>query len=217
VNAFRFPRSAVLLLGPTGSGKTPLGDYLEHHGIAGRRCFHFDFGVTLRKAAAGESPAFLSDGDMATVRQVLASGALLEDHEFPIATKLLRAFLARRRIAKSDIVVLNGLPRHKGQARDIEGLVKAVLVVYLHCSAEVVRERIRLNAGEDRTERVDDSPGEVDNKLRIFEKRTAPLLDYYRGKGVGVLEIEIMSATTAADVAGQVECVIKEDERFQRF
>jgi hypothetical protein len=35
---------AILPLGPTGSGKTPLGDYLEERGLFGRRCVHFDFG-----------------------------------------------------------------------------------------------------------------------------------------------------------------------------
>ncbi|MCX7427258.1 MAG: hypothetical protein NTW96_16720 [Planctomycetia bacterium] len=40
---------AMLLLGPTGSGKTPLGDLLERRGLGGRRCVHFDFGAHLRR------------------------------------------------------------------------------------------------------------------------------------------------------------------------
>ncbi len=42
---------AILLLGPTGSGKTPLGQALEKKGLAGRRCVHFDFGANLREIA----------------------------------------------------------------------------------------------------------------------------------------------------------------------
>ncbi|MDW7761659.1 MAG: hypothetical protein SCM96_13625 [Acidobacteriota bacterium] len=44
---------AVLILGPTGSGKTPLGRELETRGHAGRRCRHFDFGAEMRALAGG--------------------------------------------------------------------------------------------------------------------------------------------------------------------
>jgi hypothetical protein len=43
---------ALLLLGPTGAGKTPLGDWLEAHGLWGRPCHHFDFGANLRAVVA---------------------------------------------------------------------------------------------------------------------------------------------------------------------
>ena len=52
---------AILLLGPTGSGKSPLGDELEANGLNGRRCLHFDFGRRLRRAAEGR-PATLDAG-----------------------------------------------------------------------------------------------------------------------------------------------------------
>jgi len=206
------PRSAILLLGPTGSGKTPLGDHIERHGLAGRRCLHFDFGANLRQAAAGECGGLLDDQDLATVRRVLASGALLEENEFPVAKKLLRAFLAGARVGEHDLVILNGLPRHTGQARDIADILDVTLVVYLRCPVEVVRSRIRLNSGGDRTERVDDSPREVDNKLRIFEERTAPLLEYFRGKGVEVFDIEVTTDTEVADIADRLASVLKKDQ-----
>lgn len=46
---------AVLLLGSTGSGKTPLGDLIERRGLRGVRCLHFDFGVNLRKIVDRDS------------------------------------------------------------------------------------------------------------------------------------------------------------------
>ena len=50
---------AVLLLGPTGAGKSPLGDWLEARGLWGRPCHHFDFGANLRAiVAAGPSDRF---------------------------------------------------------------------------------------------------------------------------------------------------------------
>ena len=53
--------NTILLIGPTGSGKTPFGDYLEQHGIADRACLHFDFGSSLRSAAQGILPGFTEE------------------------------------------------------------------------------------------------------------------------------------------------------------
>ncbi len=88
---------AWLLVGPTGAGKTPLGRLLEEKGAAGRRCFHFDFGAELRAVAASpDRVPKLSEADVGVVRGSLATGALLEDHEFPIALRILEAFLRGR-------------------------------------------------------------------------------------------------------------------------
>jgi adenylate kinase family enzyme len=47
---------AILLLGPTGSGKTPLGQVLEERGLWGHTCMHFDFGANLREIVACNKP-----------------------------------------------------------------------------------------------------------------------------------------------------------------
>jgi hypothetical protein len=46
------PYPAILLVGPTGSGKTPLGALCEKKGLWQSRVFHFDFGAILRRIAA---------------------------------------------------------------------------------------------------------------------------------------------------------------------
>ncbi len=47
------PRNAaILLLGPTGTGKTPLGNVLAVRGWRGLPCLHFDFGANLRELVA---------------------------------------------------------------------------------------------------------------------------------------------------------------------
>lgn len=84
---------ALLLLGPTGSGKTPLGRVLEARGLAGRRCLHFDFGENLRQVVAQHKPdSLVSTTDIAFLRRVLETGALLEDDQFPLAARILRSF-----------------------------------------------------------------------------------------------------------------------------
>ena len=125
------PYRAIILLGPTGSGKTPLGETLAARGLielevpdgdvsepslgetgpgcpqsvghtprrtGSRRCEHFDFGQNLRDVATcPEADQAVSASDLDLVRRVLASGALLEDSDFPLAERLLKSFLVRTR------------------------------------------------------------------------------------------------------------------------
>jgi adenylate kinase family enzyme len=186
--------SAILLVGPTGSGKTPLGEEIESRGLGGRCCSHFDFGAQLRAAVEGNPPPGLSARDIEFLRRVLDRGALLEDEHFPIADTILRAFLTAH---PEDRVILNGLPRHVGQAEDVDRFVHVEVVVALQCSAQVVLERIRTDAGGDRADRVDDDPDAVRRKLAIYTERTAPLVEHYRARGSRILSIPIAADTTA--------------------
>lgn len=113
---------AILLVGPTGSGKTPLGQLLEQEGLWGRQCVHFDFGEALR-ASAKEPDGLLTKSEFQVVENVLKAGALLEDKHFPIARKLLVNYLTKRNANIDTLVILNGLPRHAGQAEAMETVV----------------------------------------------------------------------------------------------
>ncbi len=190
---------AILLLGPTGAGKSPLGDCLAEQGLNGRRCVHFDFGAQLRHAAAHGGRG-LSDEDVVYVRKVLAEGALLEDEAFGIARGILKHFMADREVRAEDRVVLNGLPRHVGQARDVGSVLDVTMVVVLECSAEVVRARIAQNSGGDRTGRTDDSIAQIEHKLSLYAERTHPLLDHYRAEGVQLRLVPVGIATTPTDI-----------------
>jgi adenylate kinase family enzyme len=192
---------ALLLIGPTGAGKTPLGDHIEKHGMKGRRCLHFDFGHQLRTIAEGDSPpGGFSQKDHAFIKGVLEKGFLLEDAHFHIANKILGLFLGRRSFNRDDMLVLNGLPRHAGQARDIKTVVKIRGLVVLECTAEDVYERIRENTGKDRTGRTDDRLEMVRRKLDIFRERTGPLVDYYAGAGTDILRIKVTAASTPEEL-----------------
>ena len=190
---------AILLLGPTGAGKTPLGDCLAKRGLFDRRCIHFDFGALLRKVAE-EGCNGLSADDVITVRNVLTGGALLEDDTFHIARTILEVFIEEQNVGAKDIVVLNGLPRHEGQARDVGEILNMILVVALECTAEITHERVAMNSGGDRTERTDDSVAEIAFKLEIYAARTRPLLEHYRSAGVPCHLVPIGVKTTPMDV-----------------
>jgi adenylate kinase family enzyme len=169
--------------------------------LRGAPCLHFDFGANLREVVQHNQPdTILSPADIDFLRGVLTSGALLEDGEFPIARRILQSFLARHAAARQTVVVLNGLPRHAGQARALESLLDVRDVLYLVCAGETVFQRIQTNVGGDRTQRIDDSLEAVRHKLEIFHQRTTPLVDYYRAQGAVVREVEVRANTTAEDI-----------------
>lgn len=198
-------QGALLLLGPTGSGKTPLGEIIAQRGLARRRCVHFDFGAQMRRiAAAGEPEGPLSAADVAFIADVLRSGALLEDEHFHIARGILAGFRQRLRVGPDTLVVLNGLPRHVGQAAALDESVAVEWLVELVCSAEDVAARIRGNTGGDRAQRSDDSPAEVARKLAIYEQRTRPLVEHYRSRGVQHAAIPVTAATPPDDAYMQL-------------
>lgn len=198
--------TALLLLGPTGVGKTPLGLELEDRGLWGRRCVHFDFGANLRKGAEGDLPEELLGNDERTfLERVIKSGALLEDDQFPIARKILNHFLLDRRVDDAALIVLNGLPRHAGQAAAVESIVAVRAVITLTCEAATVLERIRTNAGGDRGERSDDDPASIRRRLATYAERTQPLVDYYRLRSVCIIQLPVGLTTSAGQLCDTLQ------------
>jgi adenylate kinase len=203
---------AILLIGPTGSGKTPLGELLEESGLWGRPCAHFDFGRELRRVGRDGDPLFHPD-EIAFIRRVLDEGLLLEDEHFHVAWKILTAFIAGRcrpedgalAAHHSPLIVLNGLPRHVGQAGDVDCMVDVEAVIHLNCTPEVVLERIRTNAGGDRAHRADDALAAVRKRLADFGERTRPVVDHYAALGANIVEIEITPDTTPGDMMTSME------------
>lgn len=201
---------ALLLLGPTGVGKTPLGDLLECRGLHGRRCVHFDFGANLRGVAdsgllpsTGQAASGLSAADVEVIRTSLRTGTLLENESFPIARRLLEAFAQQRGVDPGDLLLLNGLPRHVGQARDVDGFVQVEQLVVLECSAAVIAQRLRHDPAGDRAGRIDDVPGLVERKLATYQERTVPLVRHYEERGLAPRRLEVGVGTVPADlVAG---------------
>jgi adenylate kinase family enzyme len=194
---------ALLLLGPTAVGKTPLGRILLDRGLGSRKCCHFDFGDLLRTAARGS--AGLSPVQVEIIRRRLESGSLLEDDEFPIALALLRRFLAEHSLSPRDLVVLNGLPRHEGQAVALERWLQVETLVLLEADAATIMERIRRDSGGDRRGRRDDGREEVLERLRLYEERTLPLVVHYRSRGLEPVVLKVGVETTALELASRLE------------
>jgi adenylate kinase family enzyme len=194
------PRPSLLLIGPTGSGKTPLGDELERRGFLGWRCVHFDFGANLRAiAAVPEKANILTAPELESIRTSLATGALFEVKDLPMIVKIVKRFAEARDLTPDSLLVLNGLPRHTKQAEGLAGVVAVERVVYLEAGAAVIRERMRLDPGGDRATRADDGLEAVERRLAAFRKRTVPLVSYYRERGALIVEIPVTPSMTAAE------------------
>jgi len=196
---------AVLLLGPTGSGKTPLGDALQACGLWGRACVHFDFGRVLRSCVRGDGAWGLPPDQCTLLARMLETGALLEDEHFPVAERLFQAFLTQHRVGPAVRVVLNGLPRHVGQAAHMTPLVRMEAVVHLVCARETVLARLRRDAGGDRAARKDDDLPRVRRRLALYRQRTEPLVAHYRAREVRVVPLAVGPETTAEAMLGELE------------
>jgi adenylate kinase len=158
----------VVLLGPPGAGKGTQAHLL---------CLRLGFpaistGDMLREAVSAGS------GLGQRVQGVMASGALVDDG--------LMAEVVRERLARPDAqrgYLLDGYPRTLPQAETLAGILRdadqeldAVLLVDVP-EDELVR-RILLRQREDDKEDV------IRERLRVYREKTAPLIGYYRERGL---------------------------------
>ena len=200
--------AAVVLLGPTGAGKTPYGEYIQRIGFCGRAAVHLDFGEELRQIAAADSPAAdLSDTQVQTIRRVLSSGALLESSDAPIISTILGGFI-RAADAEQAVLVLNGIPRSSKQATEIISQVDVQWVISFECDATTVMARIALDSGGDRGSREDDGVALVTRKLETYRARTRPLLENFAATDAQIVKVPIRVETQPPDVARMVARVL---------
>jgi adenylate kinase family enzyme len=187
----RFP--AILLMGPTGSGKTPLGIIAASQGVPGHTCHHFDFGAQLRRIDSTPEANGIQPRTKSIVREVLETGRLLDEQENYVALDILQQWLAH--LPETAVVILNGLPRTLSQADIIRTKVDVCIVVELEASDEMIHTRIADNSGGDRTERVDDHPEKVQKRLQAYRKRTMPLREHYRKQNAIMLRFLVDTKT----------------------
>ena len=205
---YTFPVDAILLLGPTGVGKSPLGDVIAQNGLIGRTCRHLDFGSELRGAISGDRrSAAYSITELDFIHGVLERGLLLENEHFSLAKKIISLYLDQVGFAQHEVLVLNGIPRHAGQANDIAMLAVIHAVVVLDCSTDEVVCRIRENIGGDRTDRVDDNAELINKKLSIFRERTAPLINHYTQRRCALYSISVSADMTPSDAYRKVSAL----------
>ncbi len=201
---------SLLVIGHSNAGKSPLGKLLcKALSHSGHAAYHLDFGELLRQTCGGIIEPGFSPDERRTI-QAFMQGALLDDATFFVAERIVQWFLRQYALMPdTDILVLNGLPRHPGQAHRLAALDVAVAaVIYLDCSVEDAWKRKCLSETgrgfEDRSSRGDAAREVFVRKVRSFVNDTLPLLDFYRERNVPVLTAPVDEHTSPSGVLRHV-------------
>ncbi|MDT4915489.1 MAG: adenylate kinase [Pseudonocardiales bacterium] len=162
----------VLLIGPPGSGKGTQGERLadrldvEHLAAGDLLRAEVEKGTPLGQRVAG----------------LMSRGELVPD-------AVIISLLMPRVLAASDGTgyLLDGFPRSVEQAVEARKLAEIAdagpdAVIYLDAPREELVRRILARAEIEG--RADDNPTTVENRLRVFDEATRPLIDYYRDRGL---------------------------------
>src|SRR3954451_14932777 len=168
----RLTRMNVLLIGPPGSGKGTQGQRLaERLGLE-----HLAAGDLLRAEVDHETPLGRR------VAAIMQRGELVPD-------AVILSLLMPRVLKAADTCgyLLDGFPRSVEQAREARQLATQAgagpnAVIYLDAPRDELIRRILARA--EKEGRADDNPHTVENRLRVFEEATAPLVDHYRERGL---------------------------------
>lgn len=162
----------ILLIGAPGSGKgTQATRLAAHYGVA-----HIASGDLLRQQISAGTPL----GEK--VRGLVESGDLVPD-------ELVLEVLTPALTSASDAggYILDGFPRNLEQAEAAYALAKRLGVTvraaaYLKAKPADLLQRLLRRAGEQG--RSDDREATIRHRLEVFETSTAPLVDYYVGRGI---------------------------------
>ena len=166
----------IILLGPPGAGKGTQAKILEKaYGIV-----QLSTGDMLRSSVASKSKL----GQQA--KAVMDSGDLMPDD---IMTKIIS-----QRIEQTDCVngfILDGFPRTTEQAKALETMLEdsdKVLdfVIEIVVDDEILVDRIKSRVDEMSVEdrRSDDNVETLRKRLSIYHQQTAPILPFYKERGM---------------------------------
>jgi adenylate kinase len=188
----------LIFLGPPGAGKgTQAQRIQEAHHIP-----QLSTGDMLRAAVAAETPI----GKQA--KDIMARGDLVPDG-------VVVGIIADR-IEADDCAngfILDGFPRNVAQAEALDTMlldknIALDAVIELAVDPDVLVQRILKRAQESENgPREDDTEEALQHRLRVYEEQTAPVADYYAGKGIlrtldGMQEMD--------EVTQQIEAALKE-------
>jgi adenylate kinase len=162
----------ILLLGPQGAGKGTQGKLISREsGIP-----HIATGDILRSAIAEGTEL----GRKA--EPLLKAGRLVPDD---VMIDLIRDRLAQEDTERG--YVLDGFPRTAVQAEALDEMLSEIdrplsVVFEFQLPEELAVERLLRRAEEEG--RADDTLDAIHTRLRLYQEQTAPLVEYYRARGL---------------------------------
>lgn len=167
----------LVLLGAPGSGKGTQATRLKEH----LQVPHISTGDLLRAEVAAGSRLG------AEAKEIMARGDLVSDE---ILLGMLEDRFSRPDTGRG--FILDGYPRNLAQADALDALMTRIgqpldAAVQLDVPTELLVERIAGRAAAEG--RADDSPESVRTRLQVYERQTAPVVEFYRQRGkLGVVE-----------------------------
>ena len=107
--------------------------------------------------------------------------------------------------------ILDGFPRNLKQAQSFDKIlqerkIKINYVIELKVNKEELFERIKNRAFEANEAREDDKGDILENRLKIYEEQTEPLVPYYKNLG---LHHEVNGMKNINEIAKNIEKIIK--------
>lgn len=162
----------VILLGPPGAGKGTQGAILAQRAGVPK----IATGDLLRAAVRNSRPLGLQ------AKSFMDQGLLVPDE---IILGLIEEVLASPAAAKG--VVMDGFPRTVGQAEAVDRLLAARkeqvdrVLLFDVPEEELARRLLARASAEGRS---DDTPDAIERRLQVYRISTAPLVGYYRERGM---------------------------------
>jgi adenylate kinase len=160
----------IVLFGPPGSGKgTQSERIIEKYGLT-----HLSTGDLLRAELAAETELGLQ------AKNIMEKGELVSDS---IIIGMIRNKIADMADAKG--FIFDGFPRTVAQAEALDDLlgekdIKINVMLGLEVDRQELVDRL-LKRGQDQG-RADDNLETIENRIKVYEDQTSPVMGYYDGQ-----------------------------------
>lgn len=161
------------------------------HPFAGKDTLAHNLSVLLNAPVVSGGDILRSHEDQETIKQLMRTGELFPTDYY---LGIVLPFLAQEKLQGKPLI-LSSLGRWTGEEKTImnacvqtEHAIKAV--IHLKVSEETVWERLEASqAKQDRAHRHDDAEHILAVRLKEFQEKTLPVLEFYREKGL-LIEVD---------------------------